>query len=427
LALAEVAKAMAQAGYQDQARRVLNQALSIAGKMPEEGERFVKKGEVWVRIVEAMAWAGEWDRALQAVEGIEAADRKLEALVGIGEGMAQAGEKGRARQVFEQALQIAEGVRGIGRKSLQLTRIGSGMAQIGEWDRALQVVEEIPMKNDKVTALIWISAWMREKGERNRYRETLERALRIAESIEEAPERANVLGEVASYMASMGEEAWAQEALDQALQVTGTHTPVAYYAAQVMVLLGKEDQAFRLADEVEEGSSKSSVFITIAMAMAATGAKARSLEVLERARQSSETIEKPTERATRLAEIAAVMAYLGERDRARSILDQALQTVEAIGGVSEESWEALDNLEAMEKSWSLSSIAAAMAQLGEWDRALRVVRTIPWPLAKVSALQGMARMVLREASAERPMAGVRGAIPPWSLWEGLGVGGLARR
>jgi tetratricopeptide (TPR) repeat protein len=354
LALAEVAKAMAQAGYQDQARRVLNQALSVAGEMPEDGERFVEKGEVWVRIVEAMAWAGEWDRALQVVEGI-------------------------------------------------------------------------PMKNDKVTALIWISAWMRERGERNRYRETLERALRIAESIEEAPERVKTLGEVALGMASMGEEAWAQEALDQALQVTGTHTPVAYYGAPAMVLLGKEDQAFRLADEVEEGSSKSWVFVTIAMAMAGTGAKARSLEVLERARQISETIEKPTERATEMAAIAALMAYLGERDRARSVLDQALQTVEAIRGVSEESWEVLENLEAMEKSWSLSSIAVAMARLGEWDRALRVVRTIPWPLAKVSALQGMARMVLWEASAERPMAGVRGAIPPWSLWEGLGIGGLARR
>ena len=104
------------------------------------------------------------------------------------------------------------------------------------------------------------------------------------------------------------------------------------------------------------------------------------------AEEVAERIEEPQGRARALAEVAAALAQVGETDRARQVADNAASTAERI----EKPWL---------RAWALAEVAAALAQVGETDRARQVADNAASTAERIEEPQGRAWALAEVAAA----------------------------
>jgi tetratricopeptide (TPR) repeat protein len=100
----------------------------------------------------------------------------------IAEGMAKAGMKERAKEVFDKALQVVEGIEDKEDEIEQaeaLREIAEEMAEAGMFDQALKVAERIEWAEEREEALRTIARKMAEA-------RMFDQALKVAERIENA-------------------------------------------------------------------------------------------------------------------------------------------------------------------------------------------------------------------------------------------------
>jgi serine protease Do len=152
-ALGEIAEAVAEAGQFDR-------ALQIAQKIKDE----LDHSSVLVGV---LAKAGQFDRALQIAQKIEDESARSWALSDIAIVLAKAGQ-------FDRALQIAQKIEDGSVRSWALVGV---LAKAGQFDRALQIAQETENELDHSLALKYIAAAMAEAGQ-------LDRALEVAETID---------------------------------------------------------------------------------------------------------------------------------------------------------------------------------------------------------------------------------------------------
>jgi hypothetical protein len=318
-ALSAIAVEMAKAGMFDQ-------ALKVAKEI---------EGRAWAlrTIAEEMAEAGLFERALQVAEGIKDAWWRARALTAIAEGLAKAGMRNWAKEVFNQALQVAEGIKWADERAWVLGAIAEGMGKAGVedealWRNALQVVKRIEGARERVEALVVIAEGMEKAGMRNWAGEVFNQALQVAERIEGARERAEALVAIAEGMEKAGMENWAEEVFNQALQVAEgiwgaeERAEALGAIAEGMVKAGVQDEALwrkalQVAEGIERERERARALGAIAEGMARAG-------LFERALQVAEGIEDAWWRAEALRAIAEEMAKAGEVEGAVGIVEREM-------------------------------------------------------------------------------------------------------
>ena len=142
--LSAIAEEMARAGLVKRAEEIFGQALKVATKEMSNLEVKALSG-----VAKGMAKAGMFDQALKLAEGIKWAWKRAWILGAVAEGMARAGGKERAREVFNQALEAAKEIGGTLERELRLWEIAKAMAQVREIEGVVSIVKR--------------EAWMRTK------------------------------------------------------------------------------------------------------------------------------------------------------------------------------------------------------------------------------------------------------------------------
>jgi lipopolysaccharide biosynthesis regulator YciM len=161
VALAAIAKEMAEAGMFDR-------ALKVAEGIEEAWKRRAKTLRA---IAGEMAEAGMFDRALKVAEGIEEADERAEALREIAGEMAKAG-------MFDRALKVAEGIGGAWWRAGALRAIAEGMAKAGEVEGAVSIVErEMAVRTEGLPSVLKALAERAKQGDEKSKKEGFLRLL----------------------------------------------------------------------------------------------------------------------------------------------------------------------------------------------------------------------------------------------------------
>jgi serine/threonine-protein kinase len=179
--LRDIAEAMAKAGQ-------VNRALQIAQKIEYDRSSALRD------IAKAMVEAGQADQANQAfqlafqiAQKIGDASDRFKALRDIAEAMAKAGQTEQANQAFQLAFQAAQKIGDAWGRSKALSDIAKAMAGAGQVDRVLQIAQKI--EYDRSLELRNIAEAMAEAGQ-------LDRALEVAETIDDPIARLQALAAI---------------------------------------------------------------------------------------------------------------------------------------------------------------------------------------------------------------------------------------
>ena len=116
-----------------------------------------------------------------------------------------------------------------------------------------------------------------------------------------------------------------------------------------------------------------------------------------RAEEVAERIEDSRERARVLAGVAAALAEVGETDRARQVADNAASTAERIE-------------KPQERARVLAGVAAALAQAGAIDGALKIVSVMNDPISRSRALSPVIKELVRKGSSDDAVESMRAEL-----------------
>ena len=243
-ALAELAGALARAGETGRARRVAEEAMSVAERIESPWDRaqalagaLARVGRIdealdvaeriedpWkqagtlVYVADALARAGDTGRArrvaeeaMSVAERIEDPWKRVRDLAGVVDALARAGDTGRARRVVEGAVNVAERIEDPWDRARDLAGLAGALARVGRIDEALDVAERIEDPWDRAQALAEVVGALARVGEIGRARRIAENAVSVAERIESPWDRAQALAEVVGALARVGR---IDEALD---------------------------------------------------------------------------------------------------------------------------------------------------------------------------------------------------------------------
>ncbi|MEU6881338.1 hypothetical protein [Streptomyces sp. NPDC046712] len=231
------AKILAELGYLEQARELLKDVEAEVG--PADGAPLgVFESTGWqVRAnfaVEALAWVGEFDRALALARRLSFDPPSYMARLAIVERLGHAG-------LFESALTVIEDTRPEGRDDLWRTLV-SAAADAGDWETAESCVNRVGMPEFRA------AAWGRIAAERARagHREDAEAAFAhaVSQDVPDAGASLEVFSDVIRFFFLLGRHAEGDEALDELVR----DSPPWYASALVsaLVQVGEYDRAQRL-------------------------------------------------------------------------------------------------------------------------------------------------------------------------------------
>jgi tetratricopeptide (TPR) repeat protein len=313
-ALEEIAKAQAQAGDIEEAKKT---AEEVDG---------VYKSSALSQIAAAQAQAGDIEEAKKTAEEVDGV-YKSSALSQIAAAQAQAGD-------IEGAKKTAEEIGGYWGKPSALIEIAAAQAQAGDIEGAKKTAEEITRSDRKSSALTEIAAAQAQAGDNAGSRATFQEAIRSADETTSNFNKSSALTEIAKAQAQAGDNAGSratfQEAIrsadeeDEAFKLKSLQE-IAEAQAQAGDNAGSRatfQEAIRSADEIRNRYIKSSTLSQIAKAQAQAGD-------IEEAKKTAEEIGDNRDKSSALIEIAEAQAQAGDNAGSRAtssiILDPEIE------------------------------------------------------------------------------------------------------
>ncbi|MBS4168088.1 hypothetical protein [Parachlamydia sp. AcF125] len=339
LSLAEVSKALLQAGH-------LERALEIANAIFKE----YYKSRALADISGALVQAGHFERAAEIADAISDERPKSDALRDISEALVQAAH-------FEKALEVANAIPGEYSKSKTLANIFEALIQAGRLERALEVANAISDERPKSEALANISKVLARSGE-------FEKALEIANSISKSYYKSNALADISKAFAEAGD-------FERALEISETVSHKDYknlallHIPEALAQAGYFERALKIADAITEEWCKSCALDHISIALAQAGHFEKALEI-------ADTISEKEYKSLALADISKALAQAGHFGRA----------LEIANAIPEDYY----------KSNALADISTALAQAGHFKKAAEIANTILNEKLKNKTLAIISRM-----------------------------------
>jgi tetratricopeptide (TPR) repeat protein len=422
--LIEVMETLAKAREKRKATEVAKQVLSAVETIEDKDHNVSYELR---RLTQALVPIGDRDllnRVLAVAEKTGNEDARAEALSGVAQALAQAGERQRAAEVASRALAVAEAIGDEGRRAEALHEVAQALAQAGQFDRALAVAEAIGDEGRRAEALHEVAQALAQAGQ-------FDRALAVAEGIGDEKARVFVLSKVARALAQAGEKEGATEVANQVLVAAegiGAEDDRAYAlgeVAQTLAQVGEKQRATEAANRAVSAAEmmydewmKALTLLWAARVLVQVGEKEKGTETASMAVAEAETID-DERRSRALGEVAWGLVRMGEEDRAAEVANWVL-TVEGIGAEDD-------------RAYALGEVAQALVQVGEKqkaaDAANRALAAAEWianedsrgdvliRLAEVLARAGQFDQAL--AIAEGVGSERRGLLSNWRIGDAL--------
>ena len=184
-ALMQVAKAVSRNDLPN-ASKLADEAERIARSLPNLEER----NRMRVKLLRAVAMAGDLGRAEAIAESISDPDRRAQAMMELAKAVAMAGDLGRAEA-------IAESISDPDRRAQAMMELAKAVAMAGDLGRAEAIAESISDPDRRAQAMMELAKAVAMAGD-------LGRAEAIAESISNPDRRAQAMAFVLRLMASRG-------------------------------------------------------------------------------------------------------------------------------------------------------------------------------------------------------------------------------
>ena len=423
-ALAELAGALARAGETGRARRVAEEAMSVAERIESP-----------------------WGRA--------------QALVEVAGALARAGDTGRARRIAENAVNVAERIESPWDRAQALASVVGALVRAGRIDEALDAAERIEFPWEHAGTLVYVADALARAGDTGRARRVAEEAMSVAERIEDPWKRVRDLAGVVDALARAGDTGRARRVVEGAVNVAERIEDPWDRArdlaglAGALARVGRIDEALDVAERIEDPWDRAQALAEVVGALARVGEIGRARRIAENAVSVAERIESLWKRAQALAEVVGALARAGETGRARRIAENAVSVAERIEGP----WERIGTLAVVvgalarvcridevlditeqiedpeEHAWALARVVDALVQADRIDEALDMAERIedPWKRAQalaevVGALARVGEIGRARRIAENAVSVAERIESPWDRAQALAevVGALAR-
>ncbi|MBX5459054.1 MAG: NACHT domain-containing protein [Thermogemmatispora sp.] len=391
-ALAVLGSELAQAGEQERAQQLWQQAerlaLTISGGRQQakallglvralaraqqwsEAERICelvpdqwRRGEAWLELVRACAAGGRWREAEASSERLEDERQQAEARQHLAEALAAAG---RWQEAEGHSLRIP-----LPRERLHtLTRLGLARAARGQlreaqrlWQQAEAELERLESGDEQCVACVQLGQALARAGLHEEAQRCWRQAEAIIRTLPEGEERREALAPLIERLIQLGR--W-QEAERLATTLGDWQQQ-----AQVLIARGRDlsqsgrraeaEQRWRQIVGLVRKQPASREQIQAALTLVSAFASPATWDEAERWVRS---LVQGQERGEVLAYLGRLQALAGARERARRLWQEA----EALIAGEASSWEQSDGYQAL---------ARELAQAGEWEEAARIVECVP--------------------------------------------------
>src|SRR5215211_1912850 len=352
LALATLAEALAQTGHDERANVLFDEALK-ATRITREGLSEDLQKDSWEQaladVAGALTRARRFDKALDAAQAIENTTLREEALRTVAEALAQVGR-------LDEALEVVQVIEDNVERAVALALVAVALAQLGEDDRANTLLDDAleatQATEEKVVGwpivLAAVAEALAQAGHSDRANTVFGEALEAAQAIEDHWSRGDALIAVAEALAEVGRF---DEALGIAQAVPYLEQDARALVAVVLAQVGRFDEALDVGQSLDWGSYL---------------------------------------RAQVLGNVADALAQAGYEERANAVLDEALKVTRAINP-----WSRGD---------PLIALTEALAQVGRFDEALETAQSIDWPSGlRANALETVARVSAQSGHFDRAL------------------------
>jgi len=295
-----------------------------------------------IRVLEALVYAEERDRAVQVIDRVLASTvvNKMQSIPGgstlhsmfqmlgsVAETLAWIGDNQRVQKVVDQILAAPRGV--------------------DEWDNALmlsRVARALARTGDK------------------RATKVASQALEILDSSLEDWERKDVLIPMVEVLVQVGEFERASAVVQAAHD---WDRPSAQQALVNALIQAQEFEQALVAAKMPGVTRQDTIFTLIRVARALVDLEdtQRTVETADQVLAMAEGIEDEWNRSIPLSEAAQILIQVGESERAKKLADQALALALATAVFGGDDWS---------KATALCSVAQALAQVGKKEKAIEV-------------------------------------------------------
>lgn len=322
--------------------------------------------EIWLlrQLVEAMADAGQWERAEAIARKITDPGDEAGVVARLATAVARSGDMERARSLTDHAEAIIRDLADVGERAEALADLASMVGQSGDVKRSRALIADIEAVMPDI-----IEPHRRMRTLKNMVTAItatgdLVRAETIARSITDPTERTLALEQLAIAYARAGD-------LDRAETIAHDFSDTSEWphprtrVAEAIADAGEPSRAETVARRIMSARRRDRVLGQVAQALAQAGD-------LERAESVARNDIAPSWRELPLAEIAVTQAQMGDLEHAEVI--------------------ACDITNQDHKAWALGQVAAALAQAGNVERARKVLGQAETAASAITDLEYQAQI-----------------------------------
>jgi tetratricopeptide (TPR) repeat protein len=341
-ALGDLAKQLMQVA-DSRAPAVLNLALDAAQNLPDGYWKNSALSDLsWL-----LAQMGDPQQAQVVAQSIPDADYRARALSKLAAQLVQVADS-RAPAVLNLALDAAQNLPDgwpKSEKSSTLSSIAEQLVQVGDYQQALEVTQSISNVRSQTGALIKLVEQLVQVGD-------YQQAQAVAQSIREATDRVSTLSKLAEQIAQSGDYQQAQE-VAQSISDEGWQSSALSKVVRCLIQAGDYQQAQAVAQSIRNTSSRVSALSDLAAQFAQMG-DSRVSALLSLALEAAQTISDDVYwKSEALINISGQFAQLGDYQQAQAVaksISDADYRVRALG-----------------------KLAAQLAQMGDYQQALSLL------------------------------------------------------
>ncbi len=364
------------------------------------------------------------NEALAIAKSFEDANLRASTLVKIAEVLARTEQP-------QEAVKVAKLIEEEGRRSEALVKVAQNLAQINQLEEALTIAGGIENAVSRSSAFVDVVKKLAQANQ-------IQKALEVTNKIEIPGQHSMALESIAQAFIQNGQ-------LDQALLITG-HIELAPIRSSSLVLIAKafskgnqSPQALFVARNIEFAIPRITALIDIAQTLHKTGQPGTSNAVFKEAISVARIIEPPSSRLTSLIAIAQSLHQAEQVEASSTIFKEALAVAIARAGENPRdqlfdlfgyarSFAQAGQVEATKKILNeallvqkkdantpiylhrVSDVAQMLAQAGQTQEALSIVRSIEDSRSRSESLSKMAQLMVNAGQIDLAKTIFREAI-----------------
>ena len=335
-AFQEISTELVKQGNRELADQAIKQALQIAQGISNDYE--LERDHALKDFSEELSKQGNHEQALQIALGISNNYIRSCTYKNISTELAKQGKHEQAAEIIEQAVQAAHGIREDYNRNIAFKDISIELAKLGKYEQAFKTAQYTSDSRQISTLAAVISTELDKQGNNEQAAQAMQQALLTVKGINDNYLRSSALTDISVEMDRQGNHEQAALTLNQALQIAQDIKDDSYRSSAfrgISTALAKQgnheqasqamQQALHAAQSLIEGWDweRSSAFKEISIELARQGNH-------EQALQTAQGISDMTARSSFFSDISTELAKQGSYALAEQALQYALQTAQEI-------------------------------------------------------------------------------------------------